>query len=520
MAYFEVPENPDYNDRIEKLTPDTEGHADVWNVIYERIIQNIAYIHNAVNVLKGSGDGSVTKLIAEEVAKIIADAPEDFDTLKEISDWISEHQDGAAAMNTAITDLKNTKLDKTAMADSAVVANRLKAIRSDSDLDVDVFEDQAMWIREQKANSPNIPTENLYHVINVVGMGRNRTQLALGVTTNKIYYRRRESLSSWQNWKEIPLLTNGVYTDILTVQDMLRIGKPKNAPFGVELAYNSEGGNVAWYSPDGTRWEFDTCDNFFRLFNHSTFKNFIISKYGEITTPSHLSVNGDIIPLSNYGSVGTSITPWYSLYSDYINTHQILFKDDAFQTSYGGLNFNNAANVMYQSAKETENYKQGIHLYGITNNIRLSANRIFFDGTASVSANSFTYSDCKVKKFSDDIGEDKDKLLELFDFIQVLSYKYKYANNDKLDIGISAQELRAVMDDLDIDIDKYNILDIYYNYMLPRGNGEEDMKYYTEFYTISYNCLYNLSLMKIKRLEEKYNRLESDIELLKRKVGA
>ncbi|MDE6232846.1 MAG: hypothetical protein K2M60_05810, partial [Lachnospiraceae bacterium] len=72
MAYFEIPKNPDYDDRIEKLTPETIGHANVWNFIYERIIQNIAYIHNAVNVLKGSGDGSVTKLIAEEVAKIIA----------------------------------------------------------------------------------------------------------------------------------------------------------------------------------------------------------------------------------------------------------------------------------------------------------------------------------------------------------------------------------------------------------------------------------------------------------------
>jgi len=40
--------------------------------------------------------------ITEKVAEIVADAPEDFDTLKEISDWISSHQDSAAAMNTAI----------------------------------------------------------------------------------------------------------------------------------------------------------------------------------------------------------------------------------------------------------------------------------------------------------------------------------------------------------------------------------------------------------------------------------
>ena len=40
--------------------------------------------------------------ITEKVAEIVADAPEDFDTLKEISDWISHHEDSAAAMNTAI----------------------------------------------------------------------------------------------------------------------------------------------------------------------------------------------------------------------------------------------------------------------------------------------------------------------------------------------------------------------------------------------------------------------------------
>lgn len=40
--------------------------------------------------------------ITEKVVEIVADAPEDFDTLKEISDWISGHEDSAAAMNSAI----------------------------------------------------------------------------------------------------------------------------------------------------------------------------------------------------------------------------------------------------------------------------------------------------------------------------------------------------------------------------------------------------------------------------------
>lgn len=46
--------------------------------------------------------GSVKKAVADGIAKIVADAPESLDTLKEISDWISSHSDDAAAMNSAI----------------------------------------------------------------------------------------------------------------------------------------------------------------------------------------------------------------------------------------------------------------------------------------------------------------------------------------------------------------------------------------------------------------------------------
>ena len=40
--------------------------------------------------------------ISDEVARIVSDAPEDFDTLRELSDWIATHEESAAAMNSAI----------------------------------------------------------------------------------------------------------------------------------------------------------------------------------------------------------------------------------------------------------------------------------------------------------------------------------------------------------------------------------------------------------------------------------
>lgn len=53
--------------------------------------------------------------ITEKVAEIVANSPEDFDTLKEISDWIESHEDSAAAMNSAISSNAtaiNNKVDK------------------------------------------------------------------------------------------------------------------------------------------------------------------------------------------------------------------------------------------------------------------------------------------------------------------------------------------------------------------------------------------------------------------------
>ena len=49
----------------------------------------------------------VTSEINTEIAKVIADAPESFDTLKEMADWISNHETNASAMNMAIQKNKN-----------------------------------------------------------------------------------------------------------------------------------------------------------------------------------------------------------------------------------------------------------------------------------------------------------------------------------------------------------------------------------------------------------------------------
>lgn len=60
----------------------------------------------AISTLNGTGDGSVKKAVSDGIAEVVAGAPEDFDTLKEMSDWISSHESSASAMNTQIQNNK------------------------------------------------------------------------------------------------------------------------------------------------------------------------------------------------------------------------------------------------------------------------------------------------------------------------------------------------------------------------------------------------------------------------------
>ena len=63
----------------------------------------------AIGVLNGEAtvEGSVKKTVTDEIAKVVAGAPESFDTLKELSDWIATHGQDAAEMNSAILALQN-----------------------------------------------------------------------------------------------------------------------------------------------------------------------------------------------------------------------------------------------------------------------------------------------------------------------------------------------------------------------------------------------------------------------------
>lgn len=54
----------------------------------------LAELQTSLDTLKGTGEGSIKDTVADAVATIVANAPEDFDTLKEIADWIANDETG------------------------------------------------------------------------------------------------------------------------------------------------------------------------------------------------------------------------------------------------------------------------------------------------------------------------------------------------------------------------------------------------------------------------------------------
>ena len=62
----------------------------------------------------------ITTEVTAKIAEIVANAPEDLDTLKEISDWIKTHANDASAMNTQInTNKSDISALKTSVAGKA-----------------------------------------------------------------------------------------------------------------------------------------------------------------------------------------------------------------------------------------------------------------------------------------------------------------------------------------------------------------------------------------------------------------
>lgn len=104
---------PDDSDAVHNLGTQTNK----WDNLYVKdihcssditacdIISNGYYVltEEDLNSENGSIKTVIRSITATEIAKVVANAPQDFDTLKEIADWISGHSSDAAAMNSQIS---------------------------------------------------------------------------------------------------------------------------------------------------------------------------------------------------------------------------------------------------------------------------------------------------------------------------------------------------------------------------------------------------------------------------------
>lgn len=122
--------NYDAAGSAEQALIDAKAYAD--GLVYDdtALAGRVEAAEDAIDVLKGEGEGSVKKSVADAIAGVIASAPEDFDTLKEVADWIANDTTGAAAMQNAVsanaTAIANEK-SRAELAESGL-DTRVKAI--------------------------------------------------------------------------------------------------------------------------------------------------------------------------------------------------------------------------------------------------------------------------------------------------------------------------------------------------------------------------------------------------------
>ena len=113
----------------------------------------VAANEGAIATLNGEGEGSVKKQVADAIAGVVAGAPEDFDTLKEVADWIGSDTTGAAQMQTDIATLKGgdtvegsvAKTVKDAVAAEAEIARAAEKQNAD---DIDAAEGRIKAIED------------------------------------------------------------------------------------------------------------------------------------------------------------------------------------------------------------------------------------------------------------------------------------------------------------------------------------------------------------------------------------
>lgn len=140
-------------------------------------------------------ESTIPSTIASEISKIVSDAPEDFDTLKEMSDWIAEHKDDASAMNSAIQSNKTnieTEIAERKSADTSLQnqinnkadANHTHDNRYYTESEIDTKLSNKVDKVSGKQLSTNDYTNENKNKLAGIAEGANKTTVDTGLSTS------------------------------------------------------------------------------------------------------------------------------------------------------------------------------------------------------------------------------------------------------------------------------------------------------------------------------------------------
>ena len=101
LAFKAQVSQSDLDEALLAVINDKAAQADLDAAVL-RIAANEGKLTTLIGDVEGDDAKSVRAISAEEVAKIVADAPEAYDTLKELADWLASHETDAASMNSSI----------------------------------------------------------------------------------------------------------------------------------------------------------------------------------------------------------------------------------------------------------------------------------------------------------------------------------------------------------------------------------------------------------------------------------
>lgn len=107
-TYDEIEGTPDLTQYVTTGYVDEElakVKSEIKNYDDTEVKKSIQENKQSIETLTGDGVGSVKDTVANAIAEVVNGAPEDFDTLKEVSDWIKNDTTGAAKMANDIASL-------------------------------------------------------------------------------------------------------------------------------------------------------------------------------------------------------------------------------------------------------------------------------------------------------------------------------------------------------------------------------------------------------------------------------